>query len=100
MPFYELWGSSFVVYRPSSILMDLEKYLSEKKQVVDSALEQYLPGEEEFPSTLSKAIRHSLFPGGKRIRPILSIASYEAVGAKGNQILPFACALEMVHTYS
>jgi geranylgeranyl diphosphate synthase, type II len=81
-------------------MMDVERYLAEKKEIVDSALERYLPGEEEFPSTLLKAIRHSLFAGGKRIRPILSIAAYEAVRGKGDQILPFACALEMIHTYS
>jgi geranylgeranyl diphosphate synthase type II len=45
-------------------------------------------------------MRHSLFAGGKRIRPILSIASFEAVGGTGEKILPFACALEMIHTYS
>jgi geranylgeranyl diphosphate synthase type II len=49
---------------------------------------------------LHKAIQHSLFAGGKRIRPILSIASFEAVGGRGERILPFACALEMIHTYS
>jgi geranylgeranyl diphosphate synthase type II len=45
-------------------------------------------------------MRYSLFAGGKRIRPILSIAAFEAVGGEGNRILPFACALEMIHTYS
>jgi geranylgeranyl diphosphate synthase type II len=51
-------------------------------------------------NSLHKAIRHSLLDGGKRIRPILSIAAFEAVGGKGDHILPFACALEMIHTYS
>lgn len=67
---------------------------------MDSALERYLPKKEEFTSSLHQAIQHSLFAGGKRVRPILSIASYEAVGGKGEKILPFACALEMIHTYS
>ena len=67
---------------------------------MDSALEKYLPEKEEFTLNLHKAIQHSLFAGGKRIRPILSIASFEAVGGKGERILPFACALEMIHTYS
>ncbi len=80
--------------------MNIGEYLQEKKEVVDRALEKYLPKETEFPSTLHKAIRHSLFDGGKRIRPILSIAAFEAVGGKGDGILPFACALEMIHTYS
>ena len=86
--------------------MDIKRYLQEKKEIVDEALEKYflsrpaLAGEMEFPDSLHKAIRHSLFNGGKRIRPILSIASFEAVGGKGDGILPFACALEMIHTYS
>lgn len=80
--------------------MDIIQYLQEKKEMVDSALERYLPKKEEFTLNLHKAIQHSLFAGGKRIRPILSIASFETVGGKGERILPFACALEMIHTYS
>jgi geranylgeranyl diphosphate synthase type II len=80
--------------------MDIHRYLQEKKEKVDSALERYLPKKEECTLNLHKAIQHSLFAGGKRIRPILSIASFEAVGGKGEKILPFACALEMIHTYS
>jgi geranylgeranyl diphosphate synthase type II len=80
--------------------MDLRRYLQEKKEMVDSALERYLPKKEELTSNLHKAMQHSLFAGGKRIRPILSIASFEAVGGKGEKIIPFACALEMIHTYS
>jgi geranylgeranyl diphosphate synthase type II len=86
--------------------MDIKPYLQGKKVIVDAALEKYFPSpsasEEEIKllDSLQKAIRHSLFNGGKRIRPILSIAAFEAVGGKGNGILPFACALEMIHTYS
>ena len=86
--------------------MDIKKYLQEKKESVDRALENYLPNraekseEADFPTSLHKAMRHSLFSGGKRIRPILSIAAFEAVGGKGDKILPFACGLEMIHTYS
>ena len=84
------------------MMMDIKRYLQEKKEIVDSALERYFPSREEGISRLSlyKAIRHSLFAGGKRIRPILSMAAFEAIGGKGNGILPFACALEMIHTYS
>ncbi len=88
------------------VLMDIKKYLQEKKETVDSTLERYFSrypgstGETGIPHTLHKAVRHSLFNGGKRIRPILSIAAFEAVGGKGEVILPFACALEMIHTYS
>jgi len=80
--------------------MDIKRYLQEKKESVDSALEKYLPKREELTLNLHKAMDHSLFAGGKRIRPILAIASFEAVGGKGERILPFACALEMIHTYS
>ncbi|MBM4338575.1 MAG: polyprenyl synthetase family protein [Deltaproteobacteria bacterium] len=86
--------------------MDIKTYLLEKKEIVERALENYLPrqaekgGDDEYPVSLRQAMRHSLFSGGKRIRPILSIAAYEAVGGKGDKILPFACALEMIHTYS
>ena len=86
--------------------MDLRRYLEEKKSLVDSALEKWFPplegtsGYEKLLSSLHRAVRHSLFAGGKRIRPILCMASHEAVGGKGERILPFACALEMIHTYS
>jgi geranylgeranyl diphosphate synthase type II len=86
--------------------MDIKKYLQEKKEIVDLALEKYFPnlpdscGKEIFPVSLHQAIRYSLFAGGKRIRPILSMAAFESVGGKGDTILPFACALEMIHTYS
>src|SRR4030043_2007078 len=86
--------------------MDLKRYIKDKKEMVDSALERYFPNRPEskgkgpFPTSLYKAIQYSLFAGGKRIRPILSMASFEAVGGKGDGILPFACALEMIHTYS
>lgn len=86
--------------------MDIKRYLREKKEIVDSALEKYFPnrpgsaGEGVFPTSLHKAIRYSLFAGGKRVRPILSMAAFEAVGGEGDGILPFACALEMIHTYS
>jgi geranylgeranyl diphosphate synthase, type II len=80
--------------------MDINRYLQEKRGMVDSALEGYFPKREEFTSNLHRAMQHSLFAGGKRIRPILSLASFEAVGGEGERILPFACALEMIHTYS
>lgn len=86
--------------------MDILKYLREKKEIVDKALEGYFPAPHsttsdiDYPFSLHQAIRHSLFSGGKRIRPILSIAAFEAVGGKGDGILPFACGLEMIHTYS
>jgi geranylgeranyl diphosphate synthase, type II len=87
-------------------MMDLKKYLQEKKERVDSALESYFPPlqasgrEVELLTSLHQAIRHSLFAGGKRIRPILCMAACEIAGGKGEEILPLACGLEMIHTYS
>jgi len=80
--------------------MDIQTYLQEKKGIIDLALEGYLPKEGEFTGTLHRAIRYSLFASGKRIRPILAIAAYEAAGGCGDVVLPFACAIEMIHTYS
>jgi geranylgeranyl diphosphate synthase type II len=80
--------------------MDIRTYLSQKREFVDDALERYFPKSMESQTSLHRAIRYSLFAGGKRIRPILSIAAFEAMGAKGDGILPFACGLEMIHTYS
>lgn len=82
----------------------LMAYLKEKKGIIDDALDRYLPGEESYPPVIFKAVRYSLFAGGKRIRPILCLASAEAVGGESGEslhsILPVACALELIHTYS
>ncbi|MFZ4437872.1 MAG: polyprenyl synthetase family protein [Syntrophales bacterium] len=75
-------------------------YLSERKALVDSALEANLPGGQNEPPVIFQAIRYSLLAGGKRIRPILCLAAAEVVGGKAEALLPAACALEMIHTYS
>lgn len=80
--------------------MDLQVYLEKKKKRVDEYLEQAVPSENTYPQVLHKAIRYSLFAGGKRIRPILAIAAFEAVGGGSDVILPFASSLELIHTYS
>ena len=80
--------------------MDIKSYLKERCRVVDEALERYLPKEEELPFSLHKAMRYSVFAGGKRVRPILMLAACEAVGGTVSQALPAACAMEMIHTYS
>jgi len=81
-------------------LQDLETYLKTKKEVVDGAIARFLPGEENFPPLLFRAMRYSVFAGGKRLRPILCIAAAEAVGGMMEAVLPAACALELIHTYS
>jgi geranylgeranyl diphosphate synthase type II len=80
--------------------IDLKAYLREKREIVEEALERFLPSEESYPETLYRAIRYSMFAGGKRLRPILALAACEAAGREiGNALAP-ACALEMIHTYS
>jgi geranylgeranyl diphosphate synthase type II len=81
-------------------MVEIQRYLQERKTLVDSALGRYLPSEEHYPSVIFQAMRYSLFAGGKRVRPILAIAAAEAVGARAEEIMPLACALECIHTYS
>ena len=80
--------------------MDLHAYLSEKKAVVDSALKAYFPEPEGPASDVLSAMKYSLFAGGKRLRPILCLAGAAAVGGTETHVLPVACALELIHTYS
>jgi geranylgeranyl diphosphate synthase type II len=67
---------------------------------VEEALEHYLPGEDNVPADIYKAVRYSVFNGGKRIRPILCLAATEAVGGDLGPAIPVACALELIHSYS
>lgn len=78
----------------------LPVYLNGRKAQIDGALEGYLPGGQNDPSVICRAIRYSLLAGGKRIRPILCLAAAEAVGGRAEAVMPAACALEMIHTYS
>jgi geranylgeranyl diphosphate synthase type II len=79
---------------------DLARYLSERKRLVDGALERCLPAEDVPPATVHRAMRYSVMAGGKRVRPILVVAGAEAVGGPAEAVLPTACALELIHTYS
>jgi geranylgeranyl diphosphate synthase, type II len=81
-------------------MVDIQRYLQEQKALVDDALARYLPGEENYPQAIFQAMRYSLFAGGKRVRPILAIAATETVGGAAEDVLPMACALECIHTYS
>lgn len=80
--------------------MNFKRYLQDQQRLVEDALQRWVPREEIFPSQVHKAMRYSLFAGGKRIRPILALAAAEAVGGKRDDVLPLACALELIHTYS
>ncbi len=78
--------------------MDLKTYLKERCQLVDDALQRYLPREDDLPVSLHRSMRYSVFAGGKRVRPILMLAACEAVGGVAEQAMPAACAMEMIHT--
>src|SRR5947209_8438768 len=80
--------------------MGLEKYLATRSALVDKALNRFLPKAATKPATIHKAMRYSLFAGGKRLRPILCLAAAEACGGAPEPALPFACAVECIHTYS
>ena len=79
---------------------DLKAYLATRREKIDNLLHAYLPPASCEPPRMHEAIRYSLFAGGKRLRPILCLAAAEAVGGQEAAILPFAAALELVHTYS
>jgi geranylgeranyl diphosphate synthase type II len=80
--------------------MDLKRYLVARQKEVDRALDRFLPKASVPPATIHKAMRYSLFAGGKRLRPILCLAAAEACGGKTSAALPHACAVECIHTYS
>ncbi len=79
--------------------MDIEKYLSDKKKLFDAALESVIESLKEH-SMLYAAMSYSLLSGGKRLRPILMLSVYSALTGDENSIVPFGCAVEMIHTYS
>ena len=80
--------------------MTLKEFFAEQQSRIEAALDRFTPAESEHPATIHRAMRHSLFAGGKRIRPILCIAAAEAVGGDTPAVMNAACSLEMIHTYS
>jgi geranylgeranyl diphosphate synthase type II len=80
--------------------VDLEAYLEERRGLVNRTLQAYLPQVRGPAFRVTQAMHYSLFVGGKRLRPILCLAAAEAVGGDPGEVLPVACALEMIHTYS
>lgn len=80
--------------------MDLTGYLKSRQRLIDHALDRFLPKETAAPPTIHKAMRYSLFAGGKRLRPILCLAAAEGCRGKATAALPLACAMECIHTYS
>ncbi len=81
-------------------MFDLEIYLKKRKDIIDSALEAEMPDEDVPPALLHKAMRYSVFSGGKRLRPILCLAVAEAVGGAIESAVCAASAIELLHTYT
>jgi len=79
---------------------DLAGFLASRTGAVNTALDKFLPSESTKPATIHKAMRYSIFAGGKRIRPALCLAAAAACGGKETAALPLACAVECIHTYS
>lgn len=79
---------------------DLERFLVSSTVSVNAALDKFLPSEQTRPATIHKAMRYSLFAGGKRMRPALCLAAAAACGGSEADAMPLACAVECIHTYS
>lgn len=82
------------------LFFNLKEYLESRRLLVEKALEKFLPDEKKWPETLHKAMLYSIRAGGKRLRPILTLAACETIGASIERVLPVAVALETIHTYS
>ncbi|HUP04553.1 MAG TPA: farnesyl diphosphate synthase [Bryobacteraceae bacterium] len=80
--------------------MNLREYLSRRQALVDAELDRLVPPESTPPATIHRAMRYSLFAGGKRIRPILCMEAAHAAGGAPDGVVSAACALELIHTYS
>ena len=80
--------------------MNLREYLAQQQRLVDTELDRLVPPETTPPETIHRAMRYSLFAGGKRIRPILCIEAARTIAEECSGILAAACSLELIHTYS
>jgi geranylgeranyl diphosphate synthase type II len=86
--------------RSSGSKFDLQDFLVRSTTSVNGALGRFLPSEKTKPATIHKAMRYSLFAGGKRMRPALCLAAAAACGGRQADAMPLACAVECIHTYS
>jgi geranylgeranyl diphosphate synthase type II len=77
-----------------------ERYLKTKSALVDRALDRFLPPAKLKPTIIHEAMRYSVEAGGKRLRPVLVMTAAELCGGRAADVMPAACALELVHTYS
>src|ERR1041385_1555032 len=89
-----------MVVRMGPVNLNVQRYLLDCKSLIDNSLGQYLNNNGRNTSLLHQAICYSVLDGGKRFRPILTLAVGELFGAKRRALLPFACAVELIHCYS
>ena len=80
--------------------MNFKEKLTEDIEIVDRYLENYLPTQEKYQKNIYDTMRYSIFAGGKRLRPVLTLECCKIVGGDIKKAMPFACAIEMIHTYS
>lgn len=80
--------------------MDFLNELKLRSEMVNKALDRMMPPSDTYPPVIHQAVRYSLFAGGKRLRPVLALATAEMLGGSREEIMPAACALELIHTYS
>jgi geranylgeranyl diphosphate synthase type II len=80
-------------------MADMERYMQERSRIIDGALERIL-ADSHFPADLGEVMRYAVFPAGKRFRPVLVIAAAESLGASAERVIPLACAVELIHSFS
>jgi len=93
-------GTGRAAQTPKVDKVDIAEYMQRQKKLVDSFLDDYLPSPKLYPEVIHEAMRYSVFAGGKRIRPILALATGEALGGDLRALIALAGALELIHTYS
>jgi len=89
-----------MTHRPGAETLALSEYLESRRAEIEAALRTVLPGPPDCPTVVADAMRYSLTAGGKRLRPILCLASADSVGGDRVLAMPAACAIELIHTYS
>ena len=80
--------------------MEFKQTLKQRANQVESLLKEYMPSEEGYQKTIMESMNYSLSAGGKRLRPILTMEACKVVGGNVEDAIPFAMAIEMIHTYS
>src|SRR5499426_2488846 len=89
-----------MTHRPGAETLALSEYLESRRAEIEAALSTALPAPPDCPAVVADAMRYSLTGGGKRLRPILCLASADSVGGDRALAMPAACAIELIHTYS